>query len=160
MKAVLLNLEKDLWGLDASTMSQVRWKLVATERFRTTVLAGFALTATFLALVGVFGLVAYTVGQRTREIGLRLALGATYRRVAALMVRQALVPAAIGSAAGIVGGILGSRVLQTFLFEIEPTDPATFAMAIGLFLVASTTAAVVPALRAFKIDPAATLRHE
>ena len=160
MKAVLLNLEKALPFVDVSTMSQVRWKLVAAERFRATVLAGFAFTATFLALVGVFGLVAYSVGQRTREIGLRLALGATYGRVAALMVRQALVPAAIGAAAGLVGALLGSRVLESFLFEIEPTDPVTFAAAIGLFLAASTTAAVVPALRAFKIDPAATLRHE
>ncbi len=160
MKAVLLNLEKDLQGVDASTMSQVRWKLVAAERFRTTVLAGFAFTATFLALVGVFGLVAYSVGQRTQEIGLRLALGSTCARTAALMVRQALVPAAIGTAAGLVGAVIGSRVLETFLFEIEPTDPVTFAAAIGLFLAASATAAVVPALRAFKIDPAAALRHE
>lgn len=160
MKAILLNLEKDLQFVEASTMSQVRWSLVAAERFRTTVLAGFALTATFLALVGVFGLVAYTVGQRTREIGLRLALGSTCGAVTALMVRQALVPAAIGSAAGVAGAVLGSRVLASLMFEIEPTDPATFAAAVGLFLAASTTAAVVPALRAFKVDPATVLRHE
>ena len=153
MKAVLLNLEKDLAFIDVSTMAQVRWQLVASERFRTTVLAVFALTATFLSLVGVFGLVAYAVAQRTREIGLRVALGSTYGRVTALMVRQAFVPAAIGIAAGIFVAFLSSRVLAAFLFEIEPTDPATFGAAIGLFLVASAAACLVPALRALKDRP-------
>jgi putative ABC transport system permease protein len=160
MKAVLLNLENDLPFVDVSTMNQVRWKLVAGERFRTTVLVVFALTAMFLALVGVFGLVAYAVAQRTREIGLRVALGSTYGRVAGLMVRQALVPTAIGVAAGIVGALVGTRVLDTFLFGIAPTDPATFGAAIGLFLVASTVACLLPALRAFTIDPATVLRQE
>jgi ABC-type antimicrobial peptide transport system permease subunit len=160
MKAVLLNLEKDLRFVDVSTMTQVRWKLVAGERFRTTVLAVFALTATFLSLVGVFGLVAYTVAQRTREIGLRIALGSTYGRVTGLMARQALVPAAMGVAAGIVGALLGSRVLGTFLFGITPTDPATFGAAIGLFLVAAAIACVLPARGAFTVDPATVLRQE
>jgi putative ABC transport system permease protein len=159
-KAVLFSLEKDLPFIDVSTMGQVRWKLVAAERFRTTVLAIFALTATFLSLVGVFGLVAYAVTQRTREIGLRVALGSSYRGVTALMVRQAFVPTAIGVAAGIVVAILSSRVLGTFLFGIEPTDPATFVAVIGLFLVASATASLIPALRALRVDPATALRHE
>ena len=160
MRGILLSLEKDLASVDVSTMAQVRWQLVASERFRTTALAVFALTATFLSLVGVFGLVAYAVAQRTREIGLRVALGSTYGRVAALMVQQAFVPAAIGIVAGIVGAFLSSRVLAAFLFEIEPTDPATFGVAIVLFLLASAAACLVPALRALKIDPATALRHE
>jgi putative ABC transport system permease protein len=160
VKALLLNLEQDLTAVNAATMAQVRWKQVATERFRTTVLAIVALTATFLALVGVFGLVAYTVTQRTREIGLRVALGSTYARVTRLLVRQALVPATIGGAAGVVAAFVFSRVLKTFLFEIEPTDPATFGISIGLFFVASATAALVAAFRAFRVMPATALRHE
>jgi putative ABC transport system permease protein len=160
MKAVLLGLEKDLPFIDVSTMAQVRWQLVASERFRTTVLAVFALTATFLSLVGVFGLVAYAVAQRTREIGLRVALGSTYGRITALMVRQAFVPTALGVAVGIVVAFLSSRVLGAFLFGIEPTDPATFVAATGLFLVASATACLIPALRALKVDPSTALRHE
>jgi putative ABC transport system permease protein len=158
-KAVLLNLEKDL-RLEALTMAQVRWKLLASERFRTAVLLIFAGTATFLALIGVFGLVSYTVAQRHREIGVRVALGATHSRVVALMLRHALVPAAMGIVAGTVGALAVSRLLAAFLFEVPATDPATFSAAIGLFFCSVFIAALVPALRSFCIDPAVALRHE
>lgn len=158
-KAVLLNLEKDL-RLEVLTMAQVRWKLLASERFRTAVLLVFAGTATFLALIGIFGLVSYTVAQRHREIGLRVALGATYSRLVSLMVRQALIPAVLGIAAGTVGAFAVSRLLAAFLFEVPATDPATFSAAIGLFFCAAFVAALVPALRSFRVDPAVALRHE
>jgi predicted permease len=158
-KTVLLNLEKDS-RLDFLTMAQVRWKLLASERFRTAVLLVFAGTATFLALIGIFGLVSYTVAQRHREIGLRVALGATYSRLAALMVRQALVPAVLGIVAGTIGAVAVSRLLVAFLFEVPATDPATFGAAIGLFFCAAFLAALVPALRSFRVDPAVALRHE
>jgi putative ABC transport system permease protein len=159
-KAVLVNLDKDVSRVDVLTMPQVRWKLVASERFRTAVLLVFAGTATFLALIGIFGLVSYTVAQRHREIGLRVALGATYSRVVSLMLRQALVPAVLGIVAGIVGARAASRLLGAFLFEVPATDPATFSAAIGLFFCAAFVAALVPALRSFRVDPAAALRHE
>ncbi len=158
-KAVLLNLEKDL-RLEVLTMAQVRWKLLASERFRTAVLLVFAGTATFLALIGIFGLVSYTVAQRHREIGLRVALGATYSRLVALMVRQALVPAVLGILAGTVGALAVSRLLAAFLFEVPATDPATFSAAIALFFCAAFVAALVPALRSVRVDPAIALRHE
>lgn len=158
-KAVLLNLEKDL-RLEVLTMAQVRWKLLASERFRTAVLLIFAGTATFLALIGIFGLVSYTVAQRHREIGLRVALGATYSRLVALMLRQAMVPAVLGIVAGTAGALAASRLLAAFLFDVPPTDPATFSAAIGLFLCAAFAAALVPALRSFRVDPAVALRHE
>ena len=158
-KAVLLNLEKDS-RLDVRTMAQVRWKLLASERFRTAVLVIFAGTATFLALIGIFGLVSYSVAQRHREIGLRVALGATYSRLVALMLRQALVPAVLGIVAGTVAALAGSRLLAAFLFDVQATDPATFSAAIGLFLCAAFVAALVPALRSFRVDPAVALRHE
>jgi predicted permease len=158
-KAVLLNLEKDSRP-DVRTMAQVRWKLLASERFRTAVLLVFAGTATFLALIGIFGLVSYTVAQRYREIGLRVALGATYSRLVSLMLRQALVPAVLGMVAGTVVALAVSRLLAAFLYEVGPTDLVTFSAATGLFLCAAFVAALVPALRSFRVDPAVALRHE
>ena len=159
-RAILLNLEKGMSPVAVSTMAQVRWKLLASERFRTAVLLVFAGTATFLALIGIFGLVSYTVAQRHREIGLRVALGATYSGVVSLMLRQALVPTVLGIVAGVSGALAGSRLLAAFLFEVPATDPATFSAAIGLFFCAAFVAALVPALRSFRVDPAVALRHE
>jgi putative ABC transport system permease protein len=158
-KAILLNLEKDV-RVDVLTMAQVRWKLLASERFRTAVLLVFAGTATFLALIGIFGLVSYTVAQRHREIGLRVALGATYARVVSLMLRHALMPAVVGIMAGILGALWAGRLLSAFLFGVEPTDPATFSATIGLFFGAVFLAALLPALRSLRVDPAVALRHE
>jgi putative ABC transport system permease protein len=158
-KAILLNLEKDV-RVDVLTMAQMRWKLLAAERFRTAVLLIFAGTATFLALIGIFGLVSYTVAQRHREIGLRVALGATYSRVVSLMLRHALAPAVVGIAAGILGALWAGRLLSAFLFGVAATDPATFSATIGLFFCAVFVAALVPALRSFRVDPAVALRHE
>ncbi len=159
-KAILVNLDKDVSHLDVLTMAQVRWKLLASERFRTAVLLVFAGTATFLALVGIFGLVSYTVAQRHREIGLRVALGATYSRVVSLMLRQALIPAVLGIVAGILGALAASRLLAAFLFGVQATDAATFSATIGLFFCAVFVAALLPALRGFRVDPAVALRHE
>jgi ABC-type antimicrobial peptide transport system permease subunit len=158
-KAILLNLEKDV-RVDVLTMAQVRWRQLASERFRTAVLLVFAGTATFLALIGIFGLVSYTVAQRHREIGLRVALGATYSRVVSLMLRQALIPAVVGIAAGILGALWAGRLLSAFLFGVQATDPATFSATIGLFFCAVFVAALLPALRSFRVDPAVALRHE
>ena len=159
-EAVLLNLEKGLSRLEVQTIAQKRWMLLASERFRTALLLVFAGTATFLALVGIFGLVSYTVAQRQREIGVRVALGATHSRLASLMLRQAMIPAVLGIVAGTAGALALSRLLAAFLFEVPPTDPATFSAAIGLFFCAALVAALVPALRSFRVDPAVALRHE
>jgi ABC-type antimicrobial peptide transport system permease subunit len=104
--------------------------------------------------------VSYTVALRQREIGLRVALGATYSRLVTLTVRQALAPAVLGIMAGTVGAFAASRLLAALLFEVPPTDPATFSAAIGLFFCAAVVAALVPALRSFRVDPAVALRHE
>jgi ABC-type antimicrobial peptide transport system permease subunit len=146
--------------LNADTMGQVRWQQLSEERFRTAILLIVAATAAFLALVGMFGVVAYTVAQCRREIGLRVALGATARNVVSLISRQALLPAAIGSAAGVAGAVALSHVLTTFLFEIEPTDAPTFAAAAALFLLSTLIASVIPGLNSLRIQPAEALRHE
>jgi ABC-type antimicrobial peptide transport system permease subunit len=104
--------------------------------------------------------VSYTVAQRHREIGLRVAFGATYSRIVSLMLRQALAPTVIGIVAGTVGVLALSRLLAAFLFGVPATDPATFSAAIGLFFCAAFLAALVLALRSVRVDPAVALRHE
>ena len=89
-----------------------------------------------------------------------MALGATYSRVVSLMLRQALIPAVLGIGAGIVGALWASRLLSSFLFGVQATDPATFSAAIGLFFCAVFVAALLPALRSFRVDPAIALRHD
>ena len=141
-------------------MTDVRWEQLATERFRTTVLLVFAGTAMFLAIVGIFGLVSYSVVQRTREVGLRTALGATRGQVAGLLVRQTLVPAAIGLALGAAGAVGLSGFLSSFLFGITPMDPPTYLAAFALLAVTASTAALLPARRVKRISPMDALRHE
>jgi predicted permease len=158
--ALIRNLERDMTWVDVSTLAQVRWRLVAPERFRTAVLVAFAGTATFLALVGIFGLVSYTVTERFREVGLRLALGSTSARVVSLMARQALLPATIGITLGFVAAIVAGRLLSAFLFEIRPTDPGTLAAVIVLFTGLAAVASLVPALRCRRVNPSDVLRHE
>jgi ABC-type antimicrobial peptide transport system permease subunit len=159
-KAILLNLEKRMEGVEVQTMAQVRWKLLTAERFRAAVLLVFAGTATFLALIGIFGLVSYSVAQRHREIGVRVALGATYSRIVSGVLREALVPTLLGIAAGTAGALAASRLLAAFLFGVPPRDPLTFLAAIGLFFGAAFVAALIPALRSVRVDPAVALHHD
>ena len=146
--------------VDVQTMTAVRWRQLAMERFRTMVLLLFAGTAVFLAVVGVFGVVSYSLLQRTREAGLRIALGATRTHVTALLVRQTLVPCGIGLLIGAAGALWLSRFLSAFLFGIAPTDPATYAAAFGLLALAALGAALLPARRAAAISPMEALRHQ
>jgi predicted permease len=146
--------------VEVSTMTGVRWRQLATERFRTGVLMVFAGTAVFLAFVGIFGVVSHGVVQRTREIGLRVALGATRGQVIGLLVRQALFPCLAGLVAGTAGAVAATRLLSTYLFGVGRTDPVTFVAAIGLLAVAAAAAAFLPARRVNAISPMEALRHE
>jgi putative ABC transport system permease protein len=128
--------------------------------FVTTLLSGFAATALLLATIGLYGVVGYTVTQRTREIGIRLAIGATPRRVALLLVRQVSVYVLIGMVGGIVAALAATRALRALLFQTAPTDVATF-VAVPLVLgVTALVASAVPALRAARTDPTIVIRAE
>ena len=140
------------------SMSQLRWSLVAEERFRTGVLVLFALTSVCLVVVGIVGAVSYTVLQRRREIGLRLVLGATERDVIQLAVHGAVVAATVGLAAGLALSVGVTRILSSFLFEVTATDPVTFAGALVGLLAVAFLASVLPALRATRINPTEILR--
>lgn len=159
LRSVIANQEKGA-TITIATMDDVRWNLLATERFRTSILLIFALAATFLATVGIFGVVSYSVVQRQREIGLRIALGATPHNVIRLMLREAFIPAALGLAIGLAASLQLARLLSSFLFEIQATDPLTFVFASISLLAASMLASFVPARKATRIDPMVTLRYD
>jgi predicted permease len=142
------------------TMDEVLAATLETRSFQMFLLGSFAALAACLAAIGLYGVLAYQVQARTREIGIRTALGATNRQVFAAVLRDALRLIAIGLAAGLAGAFALTRVLTKMLFGVEPTDPATFALVSGLLLVVSLVAAYVPARRAARVDPLVALRYE
>ena len=124
------------------------------------ILAGLGALALVLAVIGIYGVVSYSVAQRTQEIGVRMALGATGRQVVRMVVRQALVPIAAGVVIGSAVALALGSVIQSLLFEVSPRDPVTLAaIAVSLALV-GLVASLVPARRATRVDPLVALRNE
>jgi len=142
------------------TMQQLVTTATARPRFITLLLGLFAATALLLTVVGLYGVVAYGVNQRTREIGLRLALGAQPASVLALIIRQGMQPALAGLGIGIAGAFALMRLLASQLYEVRATDPATFAVVAAALLLIAFVACYLPARRAAMIDPMAALRQE
>ena len=142
------------------TLEDIDWAATGRHRFRATMVGAFALLALVLAMVGVFGILAYSVQQRVRDFGLRRALGATTNDVLRLVVSSAIRVIAIGAAIGLVLSAVFSRFMASVLFGVQPLDFATFA---AVTLVLAMTAAVSvagPAWRAARIDPAVALRSK
>jgi ABC-type antimicrobial peptide transport system permease subunit len=123
-----------------------------------TLVAGFAGAALILAAVGLYGLMAHMVSQRTREIGIRVALGAQAREVRWMVIRRGAILATVGLVAGLAGAYAGRRLLETQLYQVSPTDVATLAGAAGLLLIVALVACYIPARRAVSIDPVEALR--
>jgi ABC-type antimicrobial peptide transport system permease subunit len=133
---------------------------VSQQRTEVTVLAVFAAMAAALAAVGIYGVMSYWVNERKKEIGIRMALGAERAQVVRLVLRQASTVLAMGLAAGTAGALMATRILESLLFEVSATDPAIF-MIVALVLAGSGwLAAYIPARRATRFDPVATLRYE
>jgi len=133
---------------------------VAQRRLQMNVLGVFAVMAALLAAVGIYGVMSYSVTQRSREIGIRLALGAARRDVMALVLRQAFAMVAVGVVLGLGGALAITRVLRTLLFNVTPTDPTVFAMIVFGLSITAWVATYLPARRAARLDPHATLRSE
>ena len=127
---------------------------------RANLLGLFAALAMALAAIGVYGVVAYMVGQRTQEIGVRRALGAKAGDVLAMLLREAMRPVGIGIVIGIAGAFAMTRLLAAMLFEISTTDVTTYVVACGVLAVAALLASIVPARRALRVDPITAVRGQ
>jgi putative ABC transport system permease protein len=167
LEAIAPQIRAAVRGLDATlpivklqTMEDVFGRAVARPRFLTVLLGVFAVLALVLAAVGTYGILSYLVTQRQQEIGIRMALGAERGGVLWLVMRQGLVLAAIGLTLGITGSILVGRYLQTLLFGISPSDPATLIMVGAVILGTAMVACLIPALRATRVNPLDVLRGE
>ena len=133
---------------------------IGRPRFDALLLGTFSGIALLLAVIGIYGVTSYAVGQRTREIGIRAALGATRADVLRLVLRRAIVLTLLGTAAGLAGAFALSGVLSTLLYGIQPTDVRTFAGVSAILMVLSLIASYIPAHRALTIDPLQALRME
>ena len=133
---------------------------IAQPRFRMVLLSIFGGLALVLAAVGIYGVLAYTVSQRTQEIGIRMALGAQSADVLGLVLRHGMRLAVFGVVAGLLGGFALTRVMRNLLFGVSPTDPLTFAGISLLLLIMALIACWIPARRATRVDPVVALRQE
>ena len=145
----------NLWSMD-----ELVSKSVVQPRFLALLLATFSGIALFLAAIGIYGVMAYSVQQRTQEIGVRMALGARPFHVLRLVFGQSLVMLLIGTVIGLVGAFALTRLMRTLLFEVTATDPLTYVSVIGLLTVVALLACYIPARRAAKVDPLVALRYE
>jgi putative ABC transport system permease protein len=152
--------DKDQAIADIQPLDALLTKSVARPRFQSVLLASFAGLALLLAAIGIFGVMSYSVAQRSHEIGIRLALGAQRDQILRLVVGQGLSLALIGTAAGLLGAWGLTRYLRTLLFNVSPTDPWTF-IAVPVVLCAVALAATfIPARKAAAVDPIVALRYE
>src|SRR6187200_1624363 len=134
-------------------MTQLMTRAVAGRQLSTMIFAVFAAVAMLIAAVGLYGVVSQSVTERTREIGVRMALGAGRRRVLGLFVRQGLVTALVGIAAGTAGAVLLSKWVEQLVFNVAPRDPSTLGAVACLLLAVAALACYVPARRATRVDP-------
>ena len=155
---VVRSLDPDQPVADVRVMRELVAAELARPQFTLWLLGGFAAVALILAALGLYGVLAFAVVQRTQEIGVRMALGAERRQVLGLILRRGLLVATAGITIGLVGAFAGARYLQSMLFGVEPRDPATFIIVAVTFALAAMLASYLPARRATKVDPMVALR--
>jgi putative ABC transport system permease protein len=153
-------IDKDLPVFNARSMDQLLDSAIARQRLTMVLLTGFAAVALLLAAVGIYGVVSYSVSQRTREIGIRMALGAQARDVMKLVAGQGMILALIGVLIGLGASLALTRLMKSLLFGVSATDPFTFAAISVLLACVALLACYLPARRATKVDPMVELRYE
>ena len=160
MRAAVARIDPELPLFDVREMDQRLAGALATSRFNTLLLSLLGAIGLLLAASGIYGVIAYFVSQRTQEIGVRIALGATAAGVVRLVLGEALQPVAMGAALGVAAAIAATRVLASQLFAVSPTDPLTIAAVVVVLVAVALVASVVPARRAASIDPTRALQAE
>jgi putative ABC transport system permease protein len=160
INSAIARLDPNLPVEELKTMDRQVRDNVFLDRMITTMSAAFAILATVLAAIGLYGVLAYTVAQRTREIGVRMALGADGGRVRWMMLRQVTMMTLIGGAVGLAGAVALGQAAQSLLFQMKGTDPIVFASAAGVLVLVAFVAGLLPAQRAARIDPMIALRYE
>ena len=143
-----------------TTQSDVIDRTLLRERLMALLAGFFALVGLVLAAVGLYGVMSYSVLQRTREIGIRMALGARQLRIVRAVFTDASAAAIVGAIVGLAGGLYASRFVETLLFEVKPLEFWSLALPIGTLLLTAAIAAALPALRAARVDPVIALRYE
>jgi putative ABC transport system permease protein len=160
IRKAIENLDRDLPLFQVRTTAEIIDSRIQGREFSILLLSLFAGLALVLAAVGLYGVLSYTVSQRTGEMGIRMALGASSADVRDLILVQGMKPALAGVVGGIAGALIATRLLSSMLFNVSPMDPSTFAaVALGLMGVA-VLACLLPAMRATRIDPTIALRRE
>jgi len=159
-RAVVADLDNLLATASISTMDDVVQQSLASERFTTTLMSAFAAVALILAVVGLYGVISYAVSLRSHELGVRMALGARREDVGRLVIGGSMGLIAAGVALGVAGAWGATRALSGLLYEIEPTDPLTFATVIAVLVLSGVVAATLPASRASRIDPVRVLTRD
>ncbi|MDX1396639.1 MAG: FtsX-like permease family protein, partial [Gemmatimonadota bacterium] len=159
LKAETARLDRTLPVTSIRTLSQLRAEATAMPRFRTALLGAFAAIASFLAIIGVYGVMSFTVGQQRHEIGIRMALGASHRQVMRRVLGRGLRVAGFGAALGLALAFVGSRALGAMVYGISTRDPLTYVAVTALILGVALAATALPARRASRVDPVGTLRE-
>jgi putative ABC transport system permease protein len=160
LRSDLRSLDPALPAWELQTMEQVVGASVAKRRFLMLLLVIFAGVALLLAALGIYGILSYSISQRTKEIGLRMALGAEGRDVLGLMLKEALMPVGIGLSIGLLASLGVSQILLSQLFHVSPMDSFTLSFVIVLLFVVALMASYLPVHRAITVDPMQVLRYE